>query len=46
MFGTGFYWIVILVIPFFALVPDITLRLFRAVLKHPWENLRDPKEDN
>ena len=39
MFGTGLFWIAILVIPLFALIPDITIRLYRAVFENNWYSI-------
>ena len=44
MFGTGLFWVAIFVIPFFALVPDITLRLYRSVFENSWYNIVDERD--
>jgi hypothetical protein len=44
MFGTGLFWVAILVIPFFALVPDITLRLYRSVFENSWYKIVDERD--
>jgi hypothetical protein len=44
MFATGMTWIVVLVIPMFALVPDITLRIYRSVFTNPWYQIVDERD--